>query len=122
MKKKVLIYLVIAAVMINGVYRWSEKTTRESYQIQAGDKYKNFKELQENEKSGYDIDYHEKAGSDCLIFSPHGGRIEGGVSEPCPSLLMMIIQLIYSKEKRMRTTPIFILPAQTLTSLWHCRK
>ncbi|RCK12107.1 hypothetical protein DT075_16515 [Bacillus licheniformis] len=60
---------------------WSEKTTRESYQIQAGDKYKNFKELQENEKSGYDIDYHEKAGSDCLIFSPHGGRIEGGVSE-----------------------------------------
>ncbi|MFB6496332.1 poly-gamma-glutamate hydrolase family protein [Bacillus haynesii] len=81
MKKKVLIYLVIAAVMINGVYRWSEKTTRENYQIQAGDRYKNFKELQEHEKSGYDIEYHEKAGSDCLIFSPHGGRIEGGVSE-----------------------------------------
>ncbi|KAA6448759.1 poly-gamma-glutamate hydrolase family protein [Bacillus swezeyi] len=81
MKKKVFIFLVIAAVMINGVYRWAEKTAREEYQLQAGDRYANFKELQKHEKSGYDIEYHEEAGSDCLIFSPHGGRIEGGVSE-----------------------------------------
>ncbi|MFN2745087.1 poly-gamma-glutamate hydrolase family protein [Bacillus sp. z60-18] len=75
------IYLVILVVMINGVYRWTEKTAREEYQRQAGDKYASFKELQKHENGGYDIDYHEEAGSRCLIFSPHGGRIEGGVSE-----------------------------------------
>ncbi|GIN66668.1 MULTISPECIES: poly-gamma-glutamate hydrolase family protein [Bacillus] len=81
MKKKVFIYLVIAAVMINGVYRWAEKTSRYEYQRQAGDRYTSFEELKAHEKDSYNIDYHEEAGSDCLIFSPHGGRIEGGVSE-----------------------------------------
>ncbi|MEC3605740.1 poly-gamma-glutamate hydrolase family protein [Bacillus glycinifermentans] len=81
MKKKVFIYLAIAAVMINGVCRWAEKTSREEFQRQAGDRYANFEELKAHEKNNYSIDYHEEAGSDCLIFSPHGGRIEGGVSE-----------------------------------------
>ncbi len=52
--------MVIAAVMINGVYRWFEKTTRENFQIQAGDRYMNFKELQEHEKAAMTLSTTKK--------------------------------------------------------------
>ncbi|MCY8199222.1 poly-gamma-glutamate hydrolase family protein [Bacillus subtilis] len=46
------------------------------------DTYSNFSSLAENESpADYDISYNEKKGSKVLIMSPHGGRIEGGVSE-----------------------------------------
>ncbi|WP_307891929.1 poly-gamma-glutamate hydrolase family protein [Bacillus swezeyi] len=46
------------------------------------DKYANFAELAENEIEGedYRIEYTDM-GTDLLILSPHGGGIEGGVSE-----------------------------------------
>lgn len=33
------------------------------------------------ERDGYEIEFHEKGGSDLLVFSPHGGDIEPGTSE-----------------------------------------
>ncbi|MFN2745455.1 poly-gamma-glutamate hydrolase family protein [Bacillus sp. z60-18] len=46
------------------------------------DKYVNFAELAENEIEGedYRIEYTDM-GTDLLVLSPHGGGIEGGVSE-----------------------------------------
>ncbi|MBU8789137.1 MULTISPECIES: poly-gamma-glutamate hydrolase family protein [Bacillus] len=48
----------------------------------SGDKYANFAELAENEVEGedYRIEYTDM-GTDLLVLSPHGGGIEGGVSE-----------------------------------------
>ncbi|ASB88562.1 poly-gamma-glutamate hydrolase family protein [Bacillus sonorensis] len=46
------------------------------------DKYANFAELAENETEGvdYNIEYTDR-GTELLVLSPHGGGIEGGVSE-----------------------------------------
>ncbi|MFJ5963297.1 poly-gamma-glutamate hydrolase family protein [Bacillus sp. NPDC093026] len=46
-----------------------------------GDQYESFKQLIRHEKDGYEIEFHEKGGSDLLVFSPHGGEIEPGTSE-----------------------------------------
>ncbi|BBP89570.1 hypothetical protein BsIDN1_31880 [Bacillus safensis] len=46
-----------------------------------GDQYENFKQLMRYERDGYEIEFHEKGGSDLLVFSPHGGDIEPGTSE-----------------------------------------
>ncbi|MED1014866.1 poly-gamma-glutamate hydrolase family protein [Bacillus atrophaeus] len=46
------------------------------------DKYADFSSLEANESpEDYNIEYNGKKGSRVLIMSPHGGRIEGGVSE-----------------------------------------
>lgn len=46
-----------------------------------GDQYESFKQLMRYERDGYEIEFHEKGGSDLLVFSPHGGDIEPGTSE-----------------------------------------
>lgn len=85
------------------------------------DRYTSFEELKAHEKDSYNIDYHEEAGSDCLIFSPHGGRIEGG-SASLSALLTMIFQRIYLKGEKLKTIRICTLQAQILMSLWQCKK
>lgn len=48
----------------------------------SNDMYRNFKELEENESTDhYQITSNPVPGSRLLVMSPHGGRIEGGVSE-----------------------------------------
>lgn len=59
-------------------YQEVEKYQKERKQ---GDQYESFKQLIRHEKEGYEIEFHEKGGSDLLVFSPHGGEIEPGTSE-----------------------------------------
>ncbi|MCY7726919.1 poly-gamma-glutamate hydrolase family protein [Bacillus safensis] len=59
-------------------YQELEKYQKERKQ---GDQYESFKQLIRHEKEGYEIEFHEKGGSDLLVFSPHGGEIEPGTSE-----------------------------------------
>ncbi|MEH7821432.1 poly-gamma-glutamate hydrolase family protein [Bacillus altitudinis] len=48
----------------------------------SNDMYRNFKELEENESTDhYQITSNPVPDSRLLVMSPHGGRIEGGVSE-----------------------------------------
>ncbi len=48
----------------------------------SSDTYTDFKDLAEHEDpDDYHISYNKRKGSPVLIMSPHGGRIEGGVSE-----------------------------------------
>lgn len=55
----------------------------EKYKIERkkGDPYESFQQLIQHERDGYEIEFHERGGSDLLVFSPHGGEIEPGTSE-----------------------------------------
>ncbi|MDM5298029.1 poly-gamma-glutamate hydrolase family protein [Bacillus pumilus] len=55
-----------------------EKSLRER---EKGDQYESFQHMKRHESEGYEIELHEKGGSDLLVFSPHGGDIEPGTSE-----------------------------------------
>ena len=60
----------------------------------SNDIYRNFKELEENEStSSYQITSNPVPGSRLLVMSPHGGRIEGGVSEIVHFLIMISLRI-----------------------------
>ncbi|MGE6631530.1 poly-gamma-glutamate hydrolase family protein [Bacillus sp. NPDC077027] len=87
MKKLFALLLLLAIVW--GVYYTMQAQEQEEPLSPGGedesginDIYRNFKELEENESSdNYQITYNQEPGSRLLVMSPHGGRIEGGVSE-----------------------------------------
>lgn len=59
----------------------------------SNDMYRNFKELEENESTDhYQITSNPVPGSRLLVMSPHGGRIEGGVSEIVHFLITIFLR------------------------------
>lgn len=52
----------------------SSRGRKVSKRAKKGDQYESFKQLIRHEKEGYEIEFHEKGGSDLLVFSPHGGN------------------------------------------------
>lgn len=105
MKKKVFIYLAIAAVMINGVCRWVEKTSREEFQRQAGDRYANFEELKAHEKTIIASTIMKKPVAIVSFFLPTEEGLKAG-SASLSARLTTISQHIYLKGKKMRTIQI----------------
>ncbi|MBT2575220.1 poly-gamma-glutamate hydrolase family protein [Bacillus sp. ISL-51] len=77
--KRILLNVIIIVAMvllIRCVHYASEPEPSTS------DTYLDFKSLAEHEDpDDYHISYNRQEGSQVLIMSPHGGRIEGGVSE-----------------------------------------
>ncbi|WP_353855674.1 poly-gamma-glutamate hydrolase family protein [Bacillus sp. Bos-x628] len=72
-----LIFLIVCVFLtVKCSHSIEDKKEREK-----GDQYESFKQLIRHEKDGYEIEFHEKGGSDLLVFSPHGGEIEPGTSE-----------------------------------------
>ncbi|BCE15293.1 hypothetical protein RSC3_02649 [Bacillus paralicheniformis] len=76
MKNRCIIWLV-TGICLTVIFQFPLQSVASS-----ADKYANFAELAEHETEGedYQIEYTDM-GTELLILSPHGGGIEGGVSE-----------------------------------------